>query len=146
VGAGRPAGEYFGVDATNREVTFRVFSKAVIADGRMIEQGDLVNPLRMQPTSRRHGRFALLEQIHDGVLVLDRDRRVLEINSVAAEILAVDDNDTVNEPVQKLIDDEVDIPEVGSSTEVAFGAGQHIEVSTSSLTDLRDIGSAHRIF
>lgn len=131
--------DYFGVDATNREVTFRVFSRAVVEDGKMIEQGDLVNPLRMQPPSKRHGQFAVLDQIHDGVVVLDREGRIVEINPSAKDILSLAGRDVLNDSVQKLIDDDMDLPETGSSTEVSLENGQRIiEVSASSLTDLQD--------
>jgi len=133
--------DYFGVDPTNREVTFRVFSRAVVEDGKMIEQGDLVNPLRMQPPSKRHGRSAVLEQIRDGVVVVDRDGRVVDVNPVAKEILGVADRDVLNEPVRELVDGDVDLPGAGSSTEIPFDVGEGrriVDVSASSLTDLQD--------
>jgi len=130
--------DYFGVDATNREVTFRVFSKARIEDGKMIEQGDLVNPLRMQPPSKRHGQFAVLDQIHEGVVVVDREDRVVEINPVAEKLLDVGDRDPLNAPIRDLFGD-ASLPAVGSSAEIPLGDGQRIvDVSASSLTDLQD--------
>jgi len=133
------ADDYFGVDATNREVTFRVFSWAAVEDGKMIEQGDLVNPLRMQPPSKRHGQFAVLEQIHDGVVVLDGKGRIVEINPVAEDILGVADRDVLNDPINELVGSDVDLPEVGSSTELSIEDGQQIvDVSASALTDLQE--------
>lgn len=130
---------YFGVDPANREVTFRVFSWARVEDGKMIDQGDIVNPLRMQPPSKRHGQFAVLEEIHDGVVVLDREEQIVEINPVAEGLLGVADRDVLNEPVQELVDGDVDLPGVGSSTEISLGDGQRIvDVSASSLTDHQD--------
>jgi len=131
--------DYFGVDATNREVTFRVMSLAVVEDGKMIEQGDMVNPLRMQPPSKRHGQFAVLDQIHDGVVVVDREGRVVEINPVARDLLEVGDREVLNEPIERLVDADVDLPAVGSSVELTFGDGRRIvEVSASDLSDLQD--------
>jgi PAS domain-containing protein len=123
------ADDYFGVDATNREVSFRVFSRAVVEDGRMIEQGDLVNPLRMQPPSKRHGQFAVLEQIHDGVVVVDREGRIVEINPVAEDLLGVADRDVLNDPIQELIDRDADLPRSArrpnSHSKVASASGRY---------------------
>lgn len=110
--------DYFGVDPSRREVTFPVFSMAEIKDNKMIDQGDLVNPLSMQPPAKRYGRSSVLDQIREGILVVDEQDRIVDSNPVAEELLADGDEGLLDERLQTVIGADVTLPETGSSVEV----------------------------
>jgi len=63
------------------------------------------------------------------VLVVDRNGRVVDVNPAAKEILGVGDRDVLNEPIRTLIDGDLDLPEVGSSTEISLDDGRRISTS-----------------
>jgi signal transduction histidine kinase len=131
--------EFFGVDPSDREVSFRLFSRAVVEDGKMIDQGDLLNPLRLQPPAKRHGRASVLEQIHDGVLVVDDDDRIVHSNPAARAMLWDADRDLLNEPLDALFDSDVDPPVAGSSKEITVEDDNRVlDLSASRLTNPQD--------
>jgi len=130
--------DYFGVDPSGRPVRFPVATYALVKDGRIVWYGDWVNPLQMQPPARRHGRHEVLDQLQEGVVVVDRGQHIVEINPAAASMLGVDDQDVLDEPVGSVLEG-VDLPEPGSSVEVTFDEkGRIVDVSASALTDLKD--------
>jgi len=48
----------------------------------------------------------LLESLHDGVLVIDEDKRILQLNHVAAELMGLDKSGSVGEPIDLIIDQQ----------------------------------------
>lgn len=88
-------------------------------------------------------RDAVIEGLPDGVVVLDAQDRVLDLNPAARRILGQQAGQGIGAPADRVLPDAVltalrnDRP-AGSHTEVAFGNGsarRHYEVTRSALTD-----------
>ena len=51
----------------------------------------------------------LLESLKDGVLVIDEEKRLLQLNHVAAELIGIDKSVSVGEPIFSIIDAKVSL-------------------------------------
>ncbi|WP_238386878.1 PAS domain-containing protein [Natrialba swarupiae] len=97
-------------------------------DGLSVYMRDVTERKRQETTIAQHA--AVVEAVHDGIVTLDRDRRIVTVNAAIEEFLGVERDDLVGEHVEI-------VPELASiADEDAIEIGRAI-------TDV-DIGTAGR--
>jgi signal transduction histidine kinase len=100
--------------------------------GYAIYQSEL---LERVPATRRIGRNAVVTNMRDGVVVIDDDDVVVDINAVAESLFDCEKAAAIGESVDALLADDFEIPD-DEDTVVWSGRGPRAyEVSVSKLTD-----------
>lgn len=77
---------------------------ARLEDGRIAYLRQVLDTRQMMPVAVRRGRGAVLEQMRDGVIVLDDREFVVDANAAALELLGTDREDALGETVADVLD------------------------------------------
>ena len=129
-------GSYLDVRAIGDERTLRVlFCARLNADGRIEELSQTFDTRQLLSPAQRAGRGAVLEQLHGGVLVLDRADRIVDANSRALRLLEADRDDARGTSVHAVLEDVPEPAISGDGGVVDFEDGRLVEISGSPLRD-----------
>ena len=85
--------------------------------------------VRLVPATRELGRNELIERMELGMVVLNADRRVVDVNPAAAEILGQETGELLGEPAPDTLPDP-DGPSVVKRTVTIDGVDRDIEIRT----------------
>jgi len=91
------------------------------------------------PRVRRLARSELMTSMHEGVLIVDDENLVVDINEVALSAFGLDREDALDRPVAEVLRTDVSIPDPSETTEVSGADDNRLfEVRTSVVTDPKD--------
>lgn len=101
--------------------------------------------LDLVPATRRLGRNAAIADLADGVLILDRDHRVVYLNAAAATVLDCERIEPLGEPIDRLVDSgDIDFNAPDGTAELHINDRIH-EARTSPIRDRRDHDIGHTL-
>jgi len=83
-------------------------------------------------------RTSVLEQMREGMFVLDRNNRILDVNPMAASILGVPAASLLGRPVSSVLPIESEVPEAPDEAEIVLGSPDLPRLYDVNRTPLRD--------
>jgi signal transduction histidine kinase len=117
------------------DLTPIAFSISGVTFGYALLHSELLDRV---PAARRIGRNTIVRNIRDGVVVIDDDEVVIDMNSVAERLFDLDRSEAIGSAFRPLLDCEVELPEE-KRTVIWSGQGPtRYEVKVSLLTDQHD--------
>ncbi|MFB6297254.1 MAG: histidine kinase N-terminal 7TM domain-containing protein [Salinirussus sp.] len=112
-----------------------LFLPHVVLDGYAFVRGDMFD---YHPATRRAAERSAFEELGSPVVVLDRQGRVVDLNSEATSLLA-DGGDPVTEPVESLLGAEIDLDGDGRRFAIDHdGSRREYAMTPAPLTDSGD--------
>ncbi len=121
------------VPITGLDLTPYMFTISSITYGYAFYRSDLLDRV---PATRQIGRTAVVRNMRDGVIVVDENDVIIDVNPLAQRQFELVKNDVVGRPVRAVFDDpEFELP-VGEGTVVWSSRGPfEYEVKVSTLSD-----------
>lgn len=142
VASGHTVENWFDVVPAGHDVTFRISTHAVFdEDDLIVDIPSYFDSLELLPESSRYAHRSLVTEVEDGVVVLDDDGRITDLNDAATAAFAPDSEPSAlfGEPLAALLGSEADLPAVGDRAEIESKRdGRTFEVRVSSLESAYD--------
>ncbi|MFB6084969.1 MAG: histidine kinase N-terminal 7TM domain-containing protein [Halorientalis sp.] len=114
------------------DMTPYMFTISAVTYGYALYRSDLLDRV---PATRQIGRTAVVRNMRDGVVVVDEDDVIVEVNPTAREQFDISTDGAVGRPVRAVFDDpEFELP-VGEGTVVWSRGPFEYEVKVSELSD-----------
>lgn len=118
------------------EVTPHAFAVSTVAVGYALHRSDVLDRI---PATRRIGRTAAVRNMRDGVVVLDGDDTVVDVNRVACRQFDTDRSGAVGTPVEAVVgDDEFTLPDEECIFVWSGDGPREFEIQLSGVSDQHD--------
>jgi len=114
--AGRLSKELFGIPATAESFETAGVTSVRVADGEIVEIHDHVNLLDLMPEVAREARQGIVREMRDGIVVIDEDDRIVDVNPAASETFGRHREDLLGASVETLLGADAEVPAAGEST------------------------------
>jgi len=132
--------DHLGIKPSGRAASRRGVTYGRIEDGYLTRVIDISDSRELMPRVRRLARSELMSNMHEGVLIVDDDDLVVDVNEVALSAFSWEREAALDRPVTEVLRTDISIPNPGETVEVTGdGDSRHFEMRTSVITDPKDM-------
>jgi signal transduction histidine kinase len=125
-----------GIAGTGREREVEIVTLATVEDGDIVDIFEEYDRRQWLPTVSRLAWSGILDNMNDGILVLDDEGAVVDANRRALELLDSDREALLDCDAATLFEEDVTIPAVDERAECPVDSGRCMfELETSAVTD-----------
>jgi signal transduction histidine kinase len=131
--------DHLGIKPSGRAASRRGVTYGRVENGRLARVIDISDSRELMPRVRRLARSELMTSMHEGVVIVDDENLVVDINEVALSAFDWEREDALDRPVAEVLRTDVSIPDPGGKTDVrCVDDARLFEMRTSIVTDPKD--------